>query len=135
MIVNNFGIVTTTAPGDAAGYTAANSYISLFGVSGSGQVFSPGGNGPTFQRMLGLTSTLAPGYSNWYQAFGMQSTSNGLGFAWMGLQDPGFNGTFTNGSYLIRPSADSSVPEPSTTAFLLLGLSLLAASKTVRRNL
>lgn len=119
--------VARFAPGDANGYVAARSAFNLLGITATGT------NGAGFyNEILGITGTQYPGAPNgFYYAYGFAQYpgTNGRGHFIDNLSS-GLNGTATLGSYLVRSTADSAVPEPSTAALLGLSLVLIGSYRT-----
>lgn len=129
MINLNFGNPTTVAPGDVAGFNAAGQFFSLFGINEN--VFCTGGPCP---RTQGLTSTPTPNSGGAVLAFGMiQFGSTGWFISnnnWgVNISDPQM------GSFLVRPYVESTVPEPTSTALIGLGLVLFASHRKIRSSL
>jgi hypothetical protein len=126
LINTNFGNPTTTAPGDLAGFNSAAQFFSVFGINQS--VFCSAGPCP---RTQGLTST--PGFSGTRLAFGMIQLGP-TGYFISNNNWPVNAPDLQMGSWLIRPAAETGVPEPSTTALIGLGLVLVASHRRIRRS-
>jgi hypothetical protein len=121
----NFGNPTTVAPGDVAGFNSAAQFFSLFGINEN--VFCSNGPCP---RTQGYTST--PGNSGTRLAFGMIQ----LGTTGWFITNNNWSVVSSDpqmGSFLLRTYSESAVPEPSTTALIGLGITLLGSYRRITR--
>lgn len=131
MMTSNFGNVTTLFPGDTAGFNAAGSLFSVFGITEN--VYCGAVDAPC-PRTQGFTSQVT--ISGRHDAFGMiQLGSTG----WMIVDNAWVDGTsdLQLGSWLIRGGTNSSTPtttpEPASLGMAALGGLLIAAIGRRRR--
>jgi hypothetical protein len=128
MLVTNFNNPPTDHPGTEEGFALADQFFSFFGVALdtrciSGEVACP--------RTQGLTSTAGPTPGT-HLAFGM------IQFDIWGrmIADNPWADTITDqqtGSWLVRPAAVTTAPEPSTVLLTLAGLSAMLVARRRRR--
>lgn len=120
MLTANFGSVSATAPGDAAGFTAANSFFSIFGVAEN----TTCGDGSPCPRTQGLTSD--PGsFANTHLGAGMITLGS---TGWMITNNPWPDnfGDTQMGSWLVRDASSSAeTPEPASVGLALAGTGML----------
>jgi hypothetical protein len=128
MLVANFNNPPTEFPGTEDGFAIADQFFSFFGIALdtrclSGEVACP--------RTQGLTSTVGPTPGT-HLAFGMiQFDIWGRMIADNPWSDSSADEQL--GSWLVRPTAVTTAPEPSTVLLTLAGLSALVFARRRRR--
>lgn len=121
MLTSNFGSVTTTFPGDAAGFTAANNFFAVFGITLSNiSCTDPNNQVVPCPRTQGRTSDTGA-YANSHLAIGMITFgSNG----WMITNNstPDSTTELQVGNWLVRESTlQAQAPEPASVGLVLAG--------------